>query len=215
MIQVAIAENHEAFVEGVRAMLAQEPDMELVLAAQNGQELLQQKLEGIDVLLLDLNMPVMDGLETARILATQTPAVKIMILTVSDEMAEVSLLLEIGVIGYMLKDSFTRQNAPEVIRRLFEGERYLDATIRERLEGLYMEPKPARPFKPVQLNGIQFQVLNGIAAEKTTQEIALYVKRSPSSVKRIRNELFGLFGVKNAAGLVRAAIANGVLGSHL
>ena len=137
-IRVCIAEDHETVRTGLRMVLEAQPDMEVVGDASDGQ-LALQRAEALqpDVLLLDISMPGLNGLEVTRALRASVPDLAIVVLTRHTEEGYVQQLLAAGAVGYVLKQSSTTELL-EAIRSAARGERYLDRRLAARAADAYM-----------------------------------------------------------------------------
>ncbi|MCE7993434.1 MAG: response regulator transcription factor [Roseivirga sp.] len=213
MIKVAIVDDHKLFREGIHFLIEQMEDVELVFEASNGKELLS-KLEDIqtDVLLLDLDMPDMDGIEALKILRPQYPELGVIILTTYSDTKMIAYLMELGANSYLLKDTDpeTLQRAIESVYR--EGYYFTKSVSQAMLTGL----KGHARKKPVLKNNIslsprEIEVLELICQEYTAKEIAEKLFISPRTAEGHRRHLIEKLGVKNTAGLIVKAIKEGIV----
>ena len=213
MIKVAIADDHKLFREGIRFLIDQMGDIELVFEAASGRELLQKlEQQRIDVLLLDLEMEDMDGVEAMKIIRPQYPDLGIIILTTYSESKMMAYLMELGANSYLLKDA-----EPETLQRAIEsvyheGYYFTRDVSRAMMTGL---KSPARK-KPVLKNNVtlsprEIEVLELICQEYTAKEIADKLFISPRTAEGHRRHLIEKLGVKNTAGLIVKAIKEGLV----
>ncbi len=213
MIKTAIVDDHKLFREGVHFLIEQMEDVELVFEAGNGKELLT-KLEQIstDVLLLDLDMPDMDGIDALKILRPQYPDLGVIILTTYSDTKMIAYLMELGANGYLLKDTDpeTLQRAIESVYR--EGYFFTRNVSQAMLTGLkgQMRKKPTLKNN-VSLTAREVEVLELICQEYTAKEIADKLFISPRTAEGHRRKLIEKFGVKNTAGLIVKAIKEGIV----
>lgn len=217
-IRLGLCDDHTLFRAGMTTLLGQIPDFELVLEAANGQELIDRVARKMpDVVLLDLQMPVMDGTATADYFREKYPLVKIVVLTMHDEDRMVLHLLEKGVSGYLLKDA----NADEVekaIRKVMDEGVYLNEFVsRAMLRRMTSKPngltKPTSPFynSKILLSDREKEVLSLLCDGLSTNEISEKVFLSPRTVEGHRLRILEKTGTKNTAGMVAYAFRNNLV----
>lgn len=211
MIKLALVDDHNLFREGIKLLLQPITDMELVIEASNGKELLEQ-LEGDtpEVVLLDLDMPEMDGIETSKRLREISEDIGIIILTMYDDEQMIAHLMELGANGYLLKDT-SQQELEKAIRSVHETRFYFnDFVSKALLTGVRSKRKSDPKIgNNIDLTRRESEVLQLICEELTTQEMADKLFLSPRTVEGHRQNLIEKFGVKNTAGLIIRAIKLG------
>lgn len=214
-IRLALCDDHTLFRAGMATILGQVHDFELVLEAANGQELIDKIARKTpDVVLLDLQMPVMDGTATADHLREKYPLVKIIILTMHDEDRMVLHLLEKGVSGYLLKDA-EADEVERAIRKVMDDGVYLNEFV-SRAMHRRMTNKPTglttstSPFynSKVLLSEREKEVLSLLCDGLSTNEIGEKVCLSPRTVEGHRLRILEKTGTKNTAGMVAYAFRN-------
>jgi DNA-binding NarL/FixJ family response regulator len=212
VIRVAIADDHTVFRTGIKTSLSTHPDIQMVAEAENGMQLLNL-LRHIkpDVILLDIQMPIMDGLSTLPEIKKLYPDVKVIMLSMHNEHSMVTRMMEIGANSYLTKES-----DPEVIyqaiRTCYEDEFYFnDLTNKALLNGLRTRKPPEPVETDIQLTEKEQLILKLFCEEKTTKEIAEMVDLSPRTVEAIRDKLKVKTGSKSMAGLVMYAVKAGIL----
>lgn len=120
-IKILLVDDHQIVLKGISFFLSMQPDFELVGEAQNGKEAVEKAAElHPDIILMDLNMPVMDGIEASQLIAQQNPDIKVLVLTSFSDRSHIIPAMQSGVIGYMLKDVEPDQLA-EAIRSAYKG----------------------------------------------------------------------------------------------
>jgi DNA-binding NarL/FixJ family response regulator len=209
MIRLAITDDEALFRRGI-AMLTQDFEgIELVLEASNGQELLDKLAESEEkpeVLILDLKMEVMDGVETAKHLAKLYPDIRIIILSSYFSKAFVINMLEIGAASYLPKNS-TPDEVETTIRAVADkGFYYSEAVMNIVRENLMNKKKPAMPGFEVSISGREKDVLQLICEQYTNAEIAEKLFISARTVEWPRTNLLQKLNCRNTAGLVAFAI---------
>ena len=170
-IRVLIADDHAILRKGIRALLGTEPDMEVVGEAGDGQEAVAQaRALRPDVILMDLVMPNMDGIEATRRITAEQPGVRILVLTSFAADDKVFPAIKAGALGYLLKDSGPAELV-QAIHQVHQGQPSLEPTIA--LKVLYeLSHPPQQPPTPDPLTERELEVLRLIAQGKSNQEIA-------------------------------------------
>ena len=218
MVRVFLVDDHALVRSGLRAVLAAAPDLEVVGEAAHGQELLDQLPEiPADVVLLDLNMPVLDGVATASRLRAEFPDVAILVLSMLAHERNVLQALEAGAHGYVLKNADTSEIVA-ALHTVAAGRSFLSTEI-----GLAMLQKvmanqsaPVAPSASVAeaLTARELEVLQCIADGLTNNEIADKLFTSKRTVETHRQNIIAKTQTKNTAALIKFAAQNGLL-AHL
>lgn len=212
MIRLALADDQRLFRKGMAMLLKDMAGAEVVLECANGAELLTA-LKGtpVDLVLLDLQMPVLDGRKTLVHLKKEHPEVKVVILSTHDEEAVIAELMAMGANGYMLK-SAEPDEIDTAIRAVAQSGFYLNDTVdRVMLHGLVKKKQVSAAFHDADsLSEREIEVLRGICKELTTAEIGMQLFISPRTVDFHRNNLLLKTGARNAAGLVVYAMSKGI-----
>ena len=212
MIRLALADDQRLFRKGMAMLLQDMADARVVLECANGEELLTAlKTTPVDIVLLDLEMPVLDGTETMKRIRLEFPQVKVIILSSHDEDRTISALMDLGANGYMLK-SAEPDEVDMAIRSVAQSGFYLNDTVNKALlHGLVKDRKVKPTFNEIDpLSDRELEVLRGICKELTTAEIAEKIFVSPRTVEFHRNNLLLKTGARNAAGLVVYAMTKGI-----
>lgn len=212
MINLLIADDHRMMLDGLTAMLKDEPDFHVAGTASNGLEVLDiLEKKGIHVVLLDINMPVMDGMETCRQIKKLHPLVRILVLTMYDEGGLISGMIKNGAHGYILKN-IGKEKLAEAIRAVYRGGIYFPAPVKEKLLFNLMGQKEQKTELIIpRLTRREKEIIRLIVDEQTTQEIADQLFISVKTVESHRKHLLQKLNVRNTAGLVRTAIEKGLL----
>lgn len=212
IIKVAIADDHALFRTGVRTALSFKKDIQLVGEADNGMQLLEQlaKVEP-DVILLDIQMPVMDGITALPEIRKIYPSVKVIILSMHNDHSMISKLMEIGANSYLTKNSDS-ETIYEAIKTCYEQEFYFnDITNMALLSGLRTKRQESLISEDPPLSEKEIKILKLMCEEKTTKEIAEIIEISPRTVEAIRDKLKIKTGARSMAGLVMYAVRHGIL----
>jgi len=213
VIKVAIADDHKIFRKGVILSLRPYSAIKFVQEAENGQEL----LDGLaasepDVVLMDLRMPLKDGIETTKIIAKQYPTIHIIALTMYDDERFVSHMMEIGANGYLLKSADPAEIKRAIIEVATKGYYLNNFVNRILLKKSHTRTKVIPSLNTeITLNDREREVVRYICMEFTAQEIAQKIDVSPRTVEAIKDRLMERFGAKNRAGLVFFAVKNNLI----
>lgn len=212
IITYIIADDHKVFRQGLRYTLNSDSMLKCVGEAENGIQLLQL-LGSIqpDVVLLDMKMPEMDGMEATKAIKEKYPDTKIIILTMYDDENFVLHMLDMGVNGYLIKNA----EPEEIIKAIYtvhENDYYFNDMVSKLMLKTIVKKKQLqqRNKEDVQLNDKEKEILRLICSEHTNAEIAEKVFLSQRTVEGIRSTLLEKIGVRNTAGLVVYAVKNGI-----
>jgi len=213
VIRVAIADDHKIFRKGVILSLRPYSAIKFVQEAENGQEL----LDGLaasepDVVLMDLRMPLKDGIETTKIIAKTYPSIHIIALTMYEDERFVSHMMEIGANGYLLKSADPSEIKRAIIEVATKGYYLNNFVNRILLKKSHTRTKIIPSLNTeITLNDREREVVRYICMEYTAQEIAVKIDCSPRTVEAIKDRLMERFGAKNTAGLVFFAVKNNLI----
>lgn len=211
-IKVAIADDHALFRAGVKTALSVKKDVELIAEADNGMQLINllRHIEP-DVILLDIQMPIMDGIQTLPEIRKIRPEAKVIILSMHNDHSMISKLMEIGANSYLTKNSDS-ETIYEAIKTCYENEFFFnELTNKALLTGLRTKRTDSFGAPEADLSEKELRVLRLMCEEKTTKEIADIVEISPRTVEAIRDKLKTKTGAKSMAGLVMYAVKNGIM----
>ncbi len=211
-IKIAIADDYKIFREGLKVGLSADDNMQVIFEADNGEDLLKG-LETItpDIIIMDLKMPIMDGMEATKEVRKKYPEMKVLVVSMYEDDKFIIHLMEIGANGYLLKNA-----EPDEIRRSIysvheNGYYFNDLVNKALLKKLVLKNNLKPSFNQnVELTEREIEVLKLICEEKTAAEIGKEIFLSPRSVEGIRQRLIEKIGVRNTAGLVMFAAKNGI-----
>lgn len=208
-INLLIADDHQLLLDGISSLLANEPDIHIAATALNGEEVLALvEQHDYDVCLLDISMPGIDGIETARLVKQRKPGMRIIILTTYNDRQIVEELLETGISGYLLKNS-TRQELLEAIRKVHAGGLYFSDEVHRTLMQNYVKLNRDRlQPKDVVLTHRELEVLQLLAQEFTNDGIAARLNISYRTVETHRKNLLQKTHSHNLAGLLKYAYSH-------
>lgn len=212
-IHIVLAEDHTILREGLKALLSSDPEFEIIAEAEDGREAVRcvQKLEP-DLILMDLSMPRMSGIEAIREIKKRFPATKIIALTVHKTEEYLHTTLQAGADGYVLKDA-TRDELVLAIKHVMKGKSYLSPGVSERVIEGYLEGKgslmPGSPWES--LSQREREVLKLIAEGYKNKEIARDLCISLKTVEKHRANLMKKLDLHNAAALTVYAMQKGLV----
>ncbi len=213
-IRILIADDHAVMRAGLRLLLESRPDLQVAGDAATGVETIEKVVSlQPDVLLLDIAMPGMNGLEAARQVRQQAPEVRIIVLTMYDDEAYLRQFLEVGVAGYVLKRAADTELV-DAIRAVHRGESVVYPSLMGRLIDSYLKqpPAPSAPQAGEALSARETEVLRLVALGNTSQQISNELLISVNTVETHRAHIMEKLGLHGRAQLVRYAIAKGLLG---
>lgn len=197
-IRVFVTDDHEVVIDGLTALLASEPDIKVIGRALNGEHLLEQlKQKTADVILMDIDMPGLNGIEATKKVKQLYPDTKVIMLTMYNKREYVSQAISAGANGYMLKNS-NKATLLDGIRKASMGAFFLPSDI--------APPQAREGDDQPQLTDREKQIICLIVREHTSQEIGDMLYISPNTVETHRRNIFSKLGVRNVAGLVRYAL---------
>ena len=206
-IQVALVDDHRLFRSGIRSLINNFSGYQVILEAANGKEFGQKisKKFKPDVVLMDINMPEMDGLATTQWLRQNYPEIHVIILSMFEDAEKVLALVKMGIKGYLLKDS-EPEDFKEALNAVSNNEIYYPAFVSKHLvNSLTVGTSTAGSFK---LNDRESEFLKYAGTELTYKEIADRMNVSARTVDTYRDQLFEKLQVKSRVGLVLYAIKN-------
>jgi DNA-binding NarL/FixJ family response regulator len=211
MSKILIVDDHQLVLDGLRLIIESQADLQLVGEAHNGQEAIDFIKENeVDIILMDLNMPVLNGIEASKKIVSIHPESKILILSMLSDTKLVKKLVKEGIKGYMLKNS-GQDEIVDAIRRIRKGSTYFDPHIVELMMSGQSKTKVKNEGIHPSLSRREKEILQLIINEHTSAEIAEKLFISLGTVESHRRNMISKLGVRNTAGLVRAAYEYDIL----
>jgi len=212
-IRVLVTDDHAIVRDGICALLALTGDIEAVGVAANGREALEMVRElAPDVVLMDIAMPIMDGVEATRRIRKEFPKVKVLALTQYDDKAYVFPVIEAGASGFISKTAVSSELAAG-IRSVYRGDSFLSPSVARFLVEDYQQVASMKesqdPYE--QLTNREREVLKLVVEGHTTQEIAAMLVLSPKTVERHKTNLMAKLDIHNRTELIKYALRKGII----
>ncbi len=210
-IKIMLVEDHDLVRAGIRALLQNVPDVEVVAEAGSGHEALRKiEVFGPEVLLMDVALPEMNGLETTARAKEKFPEIKIIILSMYSNEEYVWQALRAGATGYLLKNATTAE-LELAIKAVAHGESYLSPPVSMQLVDDFTRRARGEPGSLERLTPRQREILQLIAKGYSTHQIAEELTISPKTVETHRTQLMQRLEIYDIAGLVRYAVNMGLI----
>lgn len=206
-VKILLADDHQIIRDGIRSLLTEVADFEVCGEASNGVEVIDfLENNPIDIVLMDINMPEMNGIEATTVLKEKFPKVKVLTLTMHDEDKYIMKMIQAGALGYILKNT-DQQELLSAIKTLSDGNTFFSRKVSDRIMAHLSNPQKAKQqvVEGTPLTEREVEILKLIADGLTNQEIAEQLYISPRTVDTHRRNLLQKLGVKNTAGLVKYA----------
>lgn len=210
-LKVVIADDHRLVRAGIRSLLEELTDVEVIGEANNGSELLELvEANQPDLVLTDIAMPEMNGLEAAAVIAAKYPYIKVIILSMYASEEYVWRAFEAGAGGYLLKDAAPVELELS-IRTVMNGSKYMSPVVSQQVVNDYVRNSSGGVSWKEMLTPRQREVWQLIAEGKNTKDIAALLEISPKTVETHRLQLMERLGVYDVVGLVKLAIKAGLI----
>ncbi len=211
-LRVLLADDHMIVREGLKALINAQPDMKVVGEAQNGREALECAADlSPDVVVMDISMPVMNGVEATERLRTQSPQTKVIALTIYEDTGYLRQLLKAGASGYVLKRAVVEELV-QAVRTCASGGSYVAPTLAAQAVNTYVRRGSASGIQPKgELSERETQVLRLVAWGSSNKEIAAKLSISVKTVETYKVRLMAKLNVTSRVEMVRYALRQGLL----
>jgi len=210
MIEILLVDDHELFRAGLKSILADQPNMTVVGEAGSGEQAVEMvRAAPPDVVLMDVHMPGIGGIEATRRITRQYPQVKVIAVTALSDEPFPSKLLDAGARGYLSK-SCSAAEVAEAIRAISRGEHFLARDVAQKLSLAHLNQAGQR-HGIAQLTPREMQILMMITSGQGTQDMSDSLFLSPKTISTYRRRLFEKLGVANDVELTHYAIRNGLI----
>ncbi|MCC7319221.1 MAG: response regulator transcription factor [Bacteroidales bacterium] len=213
MIKIIITDDHQMVIDGLKSILDNSEGVKVIATANNGRELLRLlEILDTDVVLMDIDMPVMNGIETMQAIKNSNKSCKVIILTMHEERALVKKMTDSGAKGYLFKNS-DKEELLLAIKRVHEGGVYFSSALTLNLLGAEKMEKGSTSEGNVayMLTDREIEILKLIASGLSNKEIGDQLFISHRTVDTHRTNLMKKLEINNIAGLIRFAIKNGYI----
>lgn len=211
-IKVLLVDDHNIVRDGIKLMLESQPGIDVVAEAKNGEDALSV-LDNthIDLVIMDINMPVMDGISTTKTIKENHSDIKILALTMSNDDLHIRQMIQAGASGYIMK-SAGRSDLKNAIHTIMDGRHYFsdEATQSIMMDLVKSKGKSSSP-DPIHITDRELEILELIVKEHTNQEIAEKLYISARTVDAHRRNLLQKTGARNTAGLVKYAFQHNLI----
>lgn len=208
---ILLADDHKIIRDGISALLEDEEQFKVIAEAENGEVAIELcKDHPIDIVILDLNMPKMDGFETIKYLRKNYPDIRILVLSMLNKHDSIKKTVEAGVNGYLLKSSSSEELQTALSTIIHGGHYFCEESTKTIMEGL-AGAKPRKYIAIEEITSREQDILQLICKELTNPEIAEKLNISVRTVDSHRRNLLQKIGAKNTAGLVKFAFRSGLV----
>ena len=213
MINVMLVDDHDLVRSGIKRILTDVGDIEVVAEADSGEQAVRQAREiRPDVILMDLSMPGIGGMEATRKITRSMPGAKIIAVTIHEDEPFPARLLEAGAVGYLTKGCDVREIV-EAIKSVYLGEQYLTPEVAQKLALSFVNHRDKAPLE--ELTQREIQVMLMIVKGEPNKQISEKLCLSPKTTSTYRYRLFEKLGVINDVELTRFAIRHGLIKENL
>jgi len=212
-INIAIADDYKIYRDGLKVGLSSDENLDVIMEADNGEDLMKAlETTQPDVIIMDLKMPFMDGMEATKQVRKKYPGIKVLVVTMYEDDKFIIHLMENGANGYLLKNAEPDELRKSIYAVHENGYYFNDLVNKALLKKLVLKNNLKPSFNQnVELSERELEVLKLICEEKTAAEIGKDIFLSPRSVEGIRQRLIEKVGVRNTAGLVMFALKSGIV----
>jgi DNA-binding NarL/FixJ family response regulator len=210
-INLLIADDHQLFIDGLIKILENENIIGQIFSVNNGKEVLDTiGLQSIECIIMDINMPVMNGLETTKQVKIKNPEIKIIVVSMQCDVSIVSKMLKAGADGFINKDT-GKDELLTAINKVMGNEKYISPAISRNLFSFFSEKKNICPDNEKHLTAREIEIIKLIADGLTNQEIAAKLFLSIMTVDTHRKNMIAKLQLKNTASLVKYAFEHKLL----
>jgi DNA-binding NarL/FixJ family response regulator len=211
IIKIALVDDEVLFRKGIAFLLQREDNIEIIFEASNGEELVNKLLENEvkpDIIMMDLKMPVLNGVEATKIIRKSFPEIKIIALTSYDSKSFIANMIQVGAVAYLIKNTTPKDLIKTINEVNKKGFYYNESVLKIIQETIVSSKNSKGNLETSFLSPREIEILQLICLQKTTSEIAEHLFLSPRTVEGHRNNLLLKTESRNIAGLVVYAIQN-------
>ena len=215
VIKIAIADDHKIFRDGIKMALSAKENLKMIWEAEDGKDLMHKiEIKKPDVLLMDIRMPEIDGINAISMLRKEHEDVKIIVLTMYDDQQMISRMMEMGANAYLTKTT-DPDEIYEAILTCMNDEFYFNQLVNNAVMGKLMQKKNVRHHYgtsvPIAFSEKELKILQLLAEDKTTEEISKIIFLSPRTIETIRQNMKNKVGAKTIGGLITYGMRNKII----
>ncbi|HSQ44067.1 MAG TPA: response regulator transcription factor [Ginsengibacter sp.] len=215
VIKIAIADDHKIFRDGIKMALSTKDNLKMIWEAEDGKDLMHKiDIKKPDVLLMDIRMPEIDGINAISMLRKEHEDVKIIVLTMYDDQQMISKMMEMGANAYLTKTT-DPDEIYEAILTCMNDEFYFNQLVNNAVMGKLMQKKNIRHHYgssvPIAFSEKELKILQLLAEDKTTEEISKIIFLSPRTIETIRQNMKNKVGAKTIGGLITYGMRNKII----
>ena len=212
LIKIAIADDHKIFRDGIKMALAGKENLKMLWEAEDGKDLMHKvAIKKPDVLLMDIRMPEIDGINAIEMLRKEYEDIKIIVLTMYDDQQMINKMMEMGANAYLTKTT-DPEEIYEAILTCMNDDFYFNSLVNNAVMGKLIQKKNIRQHYgstvPVNFNEKEIKILQLLAEDKTTEEVSKIIFLSPRTIETIRQNMKIKVGAKTIAGLIMYGMRN-------
>lgn len=212
IIKIAIADDHKIFRDGIKMALSGKENLKMIWEAEDGKDLMHKvAIKKPDVLLMDIRMPEMDGINAIEMLRKEYEDIKIIVLTMYDDQQMISKMMEMGANAYLTKTT-DPEEIYEAILTCMNDDFYFNSLVNNAVMGKLIQKKNIRQHYgstvPINFNEKEIKILQLLAEDKTTEEISKIIFLSPRTIETIRQNMKSKVNAKTIAGLIMYGMRN-------
>lgn len=210
MIKVLITDDHEMIRKGIGSLLSDEENVTVVGTACDGSEAVDFcDNNEVDVVLMDLQMPVMSGVEATKVITSEHPETKVLAVTINEETSFIMEVLQAGATGYIMKHS-PKSEIVSAIEDVAKGKKHFSSEVIKKMSSEFTSGNSGKERNPseVRMTKKEQQVLELLVREKSNQEIAQELECSIRTVDTHKRNIIRKLGVRNVVGLIKYALKN-------
>ena len=212
IIKVAIADDHKIFRDGIKMALSPKQNLKMIWEAEDGKDLLHKiTIKKPDVLLMDIRMPEIDGINAIELLRKEYEDLKIIVLTMYDDQQMISKMMEMGANAYLTKTT-DPDEIYEAILTCMNEDFYFNQLVNNAVMGKLMQKKNVRQHYgthiPISFSEKELKILQLLAEDKTTEDISKIIFLSPRTIETIRQSMKNKVGAKTIGGLITYGMRN-------
>lgn len=211
-IKIAIADDHKIFRDGIKMALGSRGDLKMIWEAEDGKDLLHKMaIKQPDVLLMDIRMPEIDGINAIEMLRKEYDELKIIVLSMYDDQQMISKMMEMGANAYLTKTT-DPDEIYEAILTCMNEDFYFNQLVNNAVMGKLMQKKNVRKHYgnhvPINFSEKEIKILQLLGEDKTTEEISKIIFLSPRTIETIRQNMKNKVGAKTIGGLIMYGMRN-------